>query len=493
MNILKSRLLSCLLITILVAGIFFLTAFVLINSQTTRLNVLFESGAEQYRDDVVRLFRSNGYLIENTGTLVDGTIEVEYSSVCPDISVITTPLIIERFFALTRYDSQINRLDESMEAELFRIFQKVTESDGVRFADITDAQSYERVLLRKSDGKPIVFYKLINFNENTDKSEQAIISFDVGTIIKPVEFVTLGFAGDLVLEEYARENIDRFGIDYPLDKVRLLLEAPDIMGVNLECAISDRGSPEPKAFRFRGRTSDFEMIVRAGIDYLATANNHALDYGVIAMSDTIDTIKVNGLKYSGTGETVEEAFSPALFDLSGSKIALFSIADVPDEYRGYRLMDNFKVTDDKGGIAYYDLNRLKLLFDRYKAAGYTIIVNLHTGNEYRQSPDDAHKRKARGLIDAGSDAIIGHHPHVVNGVEIYNGRIIAYSLGDFMLYIGRQPRADEGMIVYLYLVGNQILSWSFYPTVCNNGVVSMEEWRLDNAERHFILLTEAIN
>ncbi|MBN2545389.1 MAG: CapA family protein, partial [Spirochaetes bacterium] len=154
-------------------------------------------------------------------------------------------------------------------------------------------------------------------------------------------------------------------------------------------------------------------------------------------------------------------------------------------------MKMFKAGENSSGVAYYDIEKLKELFKIEKDKNSIIIVQYHTGIEYTEKPSGIVQKHAKELIDIGADSVICHHPHVIQGTELYKDRIIAYSLGDFLFDI-QKPNADEGIIIYLYVFNNRISTWSFYPTVSHFGSVVLNEERINEVEKRFIKLTSKL-
>jgi poly-gamma-glutamate synthesis protein (capsule biosynthesis protein) len=416
-------------------------------------------------------------------------------------------IFVEPYYLTTDIISNYVRINNEKGDVFYDYFTK-NEKSEVFFTKIDELSMEKRILLWDKTGKPVIFYKYYKCNiENISdrkkkKLEDKIIVFDNIPNLPEI----LGFTGDVCIEDYVTYSIKKNGYDFTFKEVGELLETPDIMSINLEFTITHRGKKEDKHFTYRASEDDFKIIYDSSIDYAACANNHSMDYGEISLLDTISYLDKYNISHSGSGKNKEEAFKPVLINTGLNKLAYFSICDANDEVNGYPTMEKFKAEENKPGIAFYDKDLLKKLFKKYKSDGYTVIVQYHTGYEYVFEPEYFLKKRNRKLIKMGADAVVCHHPHVINGVEIYKNKIIAYSLGDFLFDI-QKDFADEGIMLYLFIKDNEIKSWAFYPTVCHYdeikswafyptvchyGAVTIDEDRIIDVEKRFINLCEKL-
>ena len=251
---------------------------------------------------------------------------------------------------------------------------------------------------------------------------------------EPTTFeVSLGFAGDLCLadnyipmEHLAELNSTDIsdGIDRRfIDKMREV----DLMWINNEFVFSDRGEPiGDKMWTFRGATQNVKYLHDLGIDIVGLANNHVFDFGEESFLDTLDTLKGAGIPYVGAGLTLDEASSPVYLEANGVKVAY--VAASRAEYTIY--------TPEAGkytpGIMWCYDNELFLEEIREAAANADYVVALpHWGVEHSTELEYEQIESAHAYIDAGADAVIGAHPHILQGLEYYEGKPIMYSLGNF--------------------------------------------------------------
>ena len=235
-----------------------------------------------------------------------------------------------------------------------------------------------------------------------------------------------------------------------LTHVRNLISSADYAIGNLECPLSTHGRPSPLKFDERGRLMHNEFIFRAppsqaerlaaaGFDAMTLANNHIMDYGGEALLETLKVLDEAGIAYTGAGPNETAARTPIVFTAGGqtiSVLAYVSTATLP-------ATEHFAATDQLSGTVFVDGSAegepteptRRMLQNDVRAAKREadfLIVSFHWGTEVMDEPDPLPRRLARLCIDAGADMIVGHHPHKLQGVEIYEGRPIVYSLGNFV-------------------------------------------------------------
>ncbi len=182
----------------------------------------------------------------------------------------------------------LNRIDKNNEESLYSSFLNNKELK-VEFLETDKLNLNKRILLKKVNGEPVVFYEITVFeiynlfNKRKYNLEKKI-NFVPVVFDKPL---ILGFAGDIVIEEYVKFAIDEYGFNYPFKDVNKILEVPDIMSANLEFPITDSGKKENKHFTFRAESEYARLIFSSPIDYFSLANNHAMDFGEVSLLDTL--------------------------------------------------------------------------------------------------------------------------------------------------------------------------------------------------------------
>ncbi|MBB6693908.1 CapA family protein, partial [Cohnella xylanilytica] len=239
--------------------------------------------------------------------------------------------------------------------------------------------------------------------------------------------VTFAFVGDILPAASVAARIDKLGVDYPFGGSSASIQAADIAAGNLETPISERGTPaKDKKYVYVGKPEYLKGVKNAGFDVLSLANNHTLDQGWDALSDTMDYLDDEGLQHMGSGADDKEAFTPAILEHDGTRVAFIGLSHVVPDV-------SWKADRNQPGVAeVYDTTRAVAAVKDAKALADIVVVMVHWGNELEQRPEDDQTRIGHTLIDAGADLVIGSHPHVLQGFEYYKNRWIAYSLGNFV-------------------------------------------------------------
>lgn len=275
-----------------------------------------------------------------------------------------------------------------------------------------------------------------------------------------VEIVAVG---DMIFSRSLADMVTYFkDIDYPLREVAPILQAADLAIGNLETTIAEQGTPAPKRYTFRAEPYAADTLSRAGFDLVTLANNHAMDYGPDALLETLQRLRAAGIAAVGAGENESAAHVPAILEREGLRIAFLGYVNVlPDAGIPF---DNSKTaaTIDKPGVAWAASPEVITAdVSRARQSADVVIVLLHSGRELEYPPDKTQKALARAAIDAGAAAVIGAHPHVLQGVERYNGGLIAYSLGNFVFDMAIYQSA----MLRLFVGRGGVQSYEWLPVV----------------------------
>lgn len=240
---------------------------------------------------------------------------------------------------------------------------------------------------------------------------------------KDSSLLILRFAGDCLLAEHYEWAVGGDSA-FAFDEFDVLRQA-DIAMVNLECPITVRGLPQEKPFTFRMNPRFIPALQVAGIDIVNLANNHIYDYGDIGLFDTISYLDSAGIFHVGAGKDFSAAHEPIVREDTRRTVAFLGY------YGGGEAP---AAQPDSPGVAYRSLGLIKkdIVKLRKTDSLVYIVVNVHWGIETAEHPEPSQIRFAHGIIDAGADAVIGHHPHVLQGIELYRQGVIAYSLGNFI-------------------------------------------------------------
>lgn len=246
-----------------------------------------------------------------------------------------------------------------------------------------------------------------------------------------------------------------------LKKVALTLKNCDITFGNLETSLSRRGSKWPKTYTFRGPVSAGPALGKAGFDVMSLANNHTLDYGRGAFSDTLTVVRRGGMQAVGAGANKKEAWAPKIVKRDGKKIAFLAFSEItPGE---------FAATSSRSGTAYTQSIRAVTDAVRraHKKADY-VVVSMHWGVEKSYDASYRQRKEAHALVNAGADAVLGHHPHRIQGVEKYRGKLIAYSLANFVFSPASAGSTDT-FILSFTLKGGKVVKASARPVSIRQG------------------------
>jgi poly-gamma-glutamate capsule biosynthesis protein CapA/YwtB (metallophosphatase superfamily) len=238
------------------------------------------------------------------------------------------------------------------------------------------------------------------------------------------------------------------------NSVATALRSSDVRVGHLECPLSARGTPAPNAKLAMRSDPSVALALRSiGFDALSVAGNHALDFGAVALGDTLDALRNAGIGACGVGADLEAARAPAIVAAKGRRVALLSYCSIlPTGYAAERARAGcaplraythfHHVEPDQPGtpprvLTFTDPGDLDALIcdvRRARERADIVLLSIHWGLHFtRATLADYQRVVARAAIDAGAHAILGHHPHVLKAIEMYRGRPIFYSLGNFAI------------------------------------------------------------
>lgn len=245
--------------------------------------------------------------------------------------------------------------------------------------------------------------------------------------IEPTE-ITMSFTGDCILgtDEYFAWDTgfnayyELYGPEYFMQNVKHIFEADDLTVVNMEGTLTEETTRLDKQFAFKGDPEFVKILTSASVEAANVANNHSHDYGEQSFLDTVNTLEQNNIRTFGYDDT-------AMIHIRGVNVGLLGIYELDDHQERIPQLRS-------------DLGKLK-------AKGADIIVAVfHWSNELETVPDGNQVTLAHLAIDEGADLVVGHHPHVVQGIETYKGKTIAYSLGNFCFGGNTHPKETDTMI-----------------------------------------------
>jgi poly-gamma-glutamate capsule biosynthesis protein CapA/YwtB (metallophosphatase superfamily) len=259
---------------------------------------------------------------------------------------------------------------------------------------------------------------------------------------------TLLAGGDTLMDRSEPAGIDPFAGIVPS------LASADIAMVNVEMAITDRGSPVHKTFVFRAPPAAAQTLAAAGVDVAVLANNHARDYGEVGLLDSIAFLTGAGVVPVGAGSVAAEAYSPAVIGLDGGiSVAIISSTQI--------VPSGFSATSTRAGVA---TDRERVIANvRVAAAEHDVVIAaVHWGIERDTCPSGTQRAFARDLLAAGATAVIGHHPHDLQPNEVTDSQLVANSLGNFIWHARSGITGDTG-VLQLDFEGSTLVSWKFHP------------------------------
>ena len=240
--------------------------------------------------------------------------------------------------------------------------------------------------------------------------------------------VTFAFAGDVHFTGRTAALLDDPAT--AIGPFAAQLGAADLAMVNLESAVTTRGTPEPKRFHFRAPPAAYEALRAAGIDVASIGNNHALDYGRVGLADTLDAAKAAGYPVVGAGRNIDEAYAPYLTTIRGVRIAILAMSQV------YELAGPWTPTATRSGIAMaHDRERSVAAVRAAREKADIVVVFLHWGTERSNCPNEAQRSFANAMAAAGANVVVGTHAHVPLAGGFIGRTYVHYGLGNFVWYV----------------------------------------------------------
>jgi hypothetical protein len=251
--------------------------------------------------------------------------------------------------------------------------------------------------------------------------------------------VVLAAVGDINLGNGPGAVMALRGFRHPWTSVAPSLRAADVAFGNLECAVSTRGAPVPKEFNFRGPPAALRVMARfAGFDVLNLANNHAGDYGTAALLDTVKYVRRFGMTPVGAGRSLDAAAKPRIVERLGLRIAFVGFSNI--------LPSSFFAAPGRAGTQPATTQLIDAGVRRAGRRADVVIATFHWGVE-RATTEDARQRAfAATALEAGADAVIGAHPHVLQPIRRNGSRLVAYSLGNFVFGASSSVTARTGIL-----------------------------------------------
>lgn len=270
------------------------------------------------------------------------------------------------------------------------------------------------------------------------------------------------FVGDLCLAGLNNNTSDSFSTSFR--QWRDLTTQADLTVANLESCLIDK---EMECDRFMAVSqADYGSIAKSGIDVFTLANNHILDCGEASLNFTRNYLREIGIDSVGAGKNIEEATAPLIVNKNGKRIGIISTTDAT----------HYKAKRHRAGISPLSLRRMKNSINEILNDVDLVVLCIHSDLEFTNYPSPWKVRLSRQLARAGADIIVHHHPHTLQGIEIYQGTLIAYSLGNFIFPVhdtkymdDRDGNVNEAAILEVKVKfsahDNKSISYNLIPTV----------------------------
>lgn len=286
-------------------------------------------------------------------------------------------------------------------------------------------------------------------------------------IVEPVvvesKETVMAFGGDAMLSRVVGQKmVSKKDYTWPFEKIGNEFKNVDFAVANLESPFTlGAGSHlvQTGSFSFNADPKTMAGLEEAGIDLVSLANNHFGNQGQKGMLDTFKVLTDNGVAYVGAGKNSKEAHAPYIKEINGVKFGFLSYAYPEDLYIAKQ---------DKAGMASMNLEAAKIDVVNLKKQVDVVIVLVHAGTEYTAKANPTQVAFDHGVIDAGADLVIGHHPHWVQNIEKYKGKYIIYSLGNLIFDQMWSQETREGAIARVYFKEKKIEKIEILPIVIND-------------------------
>ena len=274
-------------------------------------------------------------------------------------------------------------------------------------------------------------------------------------------YATIIIAGDLMLGRLVSDIIIEKGCDYIWGNTLSILQKADLRLANLETTFTKSTAAVFKLFNFKSDPENICALKAAHIDIVSLANNHSKDFGNEGLIDTIKNLGHVNIAYIGAGLNINQARKPVILTKNNIKIGFLAATDNEPKWAA---------TKDNPGINYFEVTKLNNLLDDIKALKKQVdivVVSLHWGPNMREYPAQEYINAAHAIINAGADIIHGHSAHILQGIEIYQHKLILYDTGDFVddYQVDPRLRNDWSALFMVTVSKEKIVSIKIIPTI----------------------------
>jgi poly-gamma-glutamate synthesis protein (capsule biosynthesis protein) len=352
-----------------------------------------------------------------------------------------------------------------------------TESPDAEVVVSANGGDGYKTLTESADGEPVKLgsSNLVNLNtsivsyiklpEYLSKDYDQIKDSLATSLSNPTTW-TLKVAGDIIIGRTVYEQEMKRG-DYTSSflKVKDLLQSADYTIADAEWTAADGISHPLQGLSFSSPSKSLDGLSYAGIDAVSLANNHSMNGGTPAFEQMLNSLTERGIGYFGAGRNYEQAHTPYIADIKGTKVAFLGYTSIPGNVEsGTNTTGNafIKISPwypfDESSVAQMEAD-----IKSAKTRANVVIPYFHWSEEYTHQPNEQMRNVAHRAIDAGATMVVGSHPHWVQGVEWYKDTLIAYSLGNFVFDQEQSLKTKQGAVLSATFSGNKLTKADLIP------------------------------
>lgn len=269
--------------------------------------------------------------------------------------------------------------------------------------------------------------------------------------------LSLGLGGDVCFGLEVANIIKKEGPAYPWTEIAPTIQDYDLSVVNLEGPLCVGGDPNPSqpSSRVKGEPSCIPPMTEAGVDAVAMANDHMMDYGALGLQETLSLLRSQHIEAFGAGASRRLAEQPLVLESQdGARLALLSVSDVAPP--------SFTAGETSAGICAVDRDRIGGMIEQARSLAPYVVVFFHWGTAASKEITPRQKELAHASVEAGANLVVGCHPHVVQGLEMWQGVPIIYSLGN-MVYYSQSEEGRSGLFAGCHFDGGRLASLEIIP------------------------------
>lgn len=278
------------------------------------------------------------------------------------------------------------------------------------------------------------------------------------------ERLELLFVGDIMPSRYVAKAMREHGYDFPFQHIATTTRSAGIAFGNLESPVLPGAIVRAGEMRFRTDPEFLPYLRDAGFDIVSLANNHAYDHGLNGITKTIEALRKNDITFAGVG-IGDEAYRPTYITRGSTTVAFIAQND-PAPVRPHSC-----ATNNSLGTACFNTAKLQSALEEASRNADFTVFTMHAGKEYTSEPEQKQIDIARFAVDHGADLVVGHHPHVIQSRENYNGKWIYYSLGNFIFDQSWSRNTTLGLMLRI-----EISAQSHEVLALHHNIIKIEEF-----------------